>query len=190
MDRAASIEGPPLIEQELLKKYIAYARVQVKPILHDVDSEKIAQLYAELRSQSAVTGGVPIAVRHLESSVRMAEASARMHLREHVRRDDVDLAIKVSFKVHFRLCCSNVDQVVLESFLQAQKVSVRKSLQRSFRKYITYGEDCNLLLMHQLQNLFADMERYNTVCFMISINTAFSSKFSKLTRSSSNATEV
>ena len=52
---------------------------------------------------------------------------------------------------------------MLESFLQAQKVSVRKTLQRSFRKYVTYGEDCNLLLMHQLQNLFADMERYNTV---------------------------
>jgi len=36
----------------------------------------------------------------------MAEASARMHLREHVREDDVDMAIKV----------------VLSSFLQAQKV--------------------------------------------------------------------
>lgn len=77
----------------------------------------------------------------------MAEASARMHLRDHVRRDDVDLAIKV----------------VLESFIQAQKVSVRKTLQRSFRKYVTYGEDCNLLLMHQLQKLILDVERYKLV---------------------------
>lgn len=38
---------------------------------------------------------MPIAVRHLESIVRMAEAHARMHLRDHVRRDDVDMAIKV-----------------------------------------------------------------------------------------------
>ena len=53
-------------------------------------------LYAELRAQSSVAGGVPIAVRHIESIVRMSEASARMHLRDHVRRDDVDLAIKVS----------------------------------------------------------------------------------------------
>lgn len=94
-NRLIGMDGPPPIEQALLKKYIAYARSQVKPILHDVDSEKISQLYAELRSQSAVTGGVPIAVRHLESIVRMSEASARMHLRDHVRRDDVDLAIKV-----------------------------------------------------------------------------------------------
>lgn len=42
-----------------------------------------------------MTGGVPIAVRHIESIMRMAEASARMNLRDHVREDDVDMAIKV-----------------------------------------------------------------------------------------------
>ena len=56
---------------------------------------QIASLYAELRQQSAISGGVPIAVRHIESVMRMAEASARMHLRDHVREDDVDMAIKV-----------------------------------------------------------------------------------------------
>ena len=34
-------------------------------------------------------------------------------------------------------------QVMLESFLQAQKVAVRKTLQRSFRKYISFGEETN-----------------------------------------------
>ena len=33
---------------------------------------------------------MPIAVRHLESIIRMAEAHAMMHLREHVSDDDVD----------------------------------------------------------------------------------------------------
>ena len=42
---------------------------------------------------------------------------------------------------------------MLESFLQAQKVAVRRTLQRSFRKYITYGEESNQLLMHQLRSL-------------------------------------
>jgi len=44
---------------------------------------------------------------------------------------------------------------MLESFLQAQKVAVRRTLQRSFRKYITYGEESNQLLMHQLRSLVA-----------------------------------
>jgi DNA replication licensing factor MCM2 len=58
-------------------------------------------------------------------------------------------------------------QVVLESFLQAQKISVRKALQRSFRKYVTYGEDCNLLLMHQLQNLIAETEKLKAVSSLV-----------------------
>jgi DNA replicative helicase MCM subunit Mcm2 (Cdc46/Mcm family) len=62
---------------------------------HNYLNSQIASLYAELRRQSAISGGVPIAVRHIESVMRMAEASARMHLRDHVRDDDVDLAIKV-----------------------------------------------------------------------------------------------
>ena len=81
----------------------------------------------------------------------MSEALARMHLRDHVREDDVDLAIKV----------------VLESFLQAQKVSVRRSLQRSFRKYLTYGEASNQLLMHKLQGLILETERFNLVSHLL-----------------------
>jgi len=150
-------DGPKPLEQAMLRKYIAYARGNVKPILHDLDTEKIATLYAELRGASAVTGGVPIAVRHIESIMRMSEASARMHLRDHVRDDDVDLAIKV----------------MLESFLQAQKVSVRRSLQTGFRKYLTYGEASNQLLMHKLQGLIVEVEQYK-----------------KLTRNTSRDSEV
>ncbi|CAE7542095.1 MCM2, partial [Symbiodinium microadriaticum] len=51
--------------------------------------------------------------------------------------------------------------VMLESFLQAQKVSVRNSLQRSFRKYLTFGEEHNQLLLHQLQGLIRDAEKYH-----------------------------
>jgi DNA replication licensing factor MCM2 len=53
-------------------------------------------------------------VRHLESIIRMAEASAKMHLREYVRRDDIDLAISVT----------------VSSFVRAQKLSIRKQLER------------------------------------------------------------
>ena len=135
------------MKQDLLKKYIKYARAFVKPVLREVDSEKVASLYADLRAQSTISGGVPIAVRHIESIMRMAEATARMHLRDYVRDDDVDFAIKV----------------MLESFLQAQKVSVKNSLQRAFRKYITFGEENNQLIMHQLQGLIRDAEKYHQV---------------------------
>ena len=103
-----------LIPQDLLRKYIMYAREKVRPKLYDLDSEKLSRLFADLRRESIATGSFPITVRHLESMIRMAEASARMSLREYVRADDVDLAISVA----------------IESFVNAQKMSIKKTLQR------------------------------------------------------------
>lgn len=37
-------DGPKPLDQETLKKYIAYARAYVRPVVHDVDSEKVCQV--------------------------------------------------------------------------------------------------------------------------------------------------
>lgn len=58
--------------------------------------------------------GVPIAVRHIESIIRMSEAHARMHLRSYVSQEDVDMAIRV----------------LLDSFISTQKFGVQKALQK------------------------------------------------------------
>lgn len=54
-------------------------------------------MYAELRRESGVSQGMPIAVRHLESIIRMSEAHAAMHLREYVQETDIDTAIRHDF---------------------------------------------------------------------------------------------
>lgn len=46
--------------------------------------------------------------------IRMAEASAKMCLREYVRTDDIDLAISVA----------------VGSFVSAQKLTIKKTLER------------------------------------------------------------
>ena len=61
------------IPQHILRKYIQYARTFVRPQLRGFDQEKIASLYVDLRRESSQSGGVPIAVRHIESIMRMAE---------------------------------------------------------------------------------------------------------------------
>jgi DNA replication licensing factor MCM2 len=43
-----------IIPQELLKKYIMYAREQVRPTLQGIDVEKLEKLYSELRRESMV----------------------------------------------------------------------------------------------------------------------------------------
>jgi DNA replication licensing factor MCM2 len=101
--------------------------------------------------------------------MRMSEATARMNLRDYVRDDDIDFAIKVSPPPRPPLSCLLplpslvTPQVMLESFLQAQKISIRHTLQRLFKKYLTFGEENNQLLMHQLQGLIRDAEKYHQV---------------------------
>jgi DNA replication licensing factor MCM2 len=146
---ASVINQPGIIDQELLRKYIQYARTNVKPDLRGnaFDQEKVASLYVALRRESANSGGVPIAVRHVESIMRMAEAHAKMHLRDYVRDDDMDAAIKM----------------MLESFIVAQKFSVRRSLRRSFAKYITSGEDRAHLLLHLLGDMMRKEQMYQVI---------------------------
>ena len=63
----------------------------------------MTNFYADIRKEASVVGGIPIAVRHIESVLRMAESHAKMNLRDYVRSDDIDLAI----------------EMLLESFLQS-----------------------------------------------------------------------
>ncbi|KAK9319563.1 MCM2/3/5 family-domain-containing protein [Lipomyces orientalis] len=108
------------ISQDLLAKYIHYAKDRVRPKLHNMDKDKISKLYADMRRESLATGSYPITVRHLESILRLSESFAKMRLSEYVSAYDIDRAIRVT----------------IQSFVGAQKVSAKKSLQRSFMKYI------------------------------------------------------
>jgi DNA replication licensing factor MCM2 len=74
--------GVEVIPQDLLKKYIVYSKEKVHPKLNYMDQDKISRMYADLRKESMMTGSIPITVRHIESIIRIAEAHARMHLRE------------------------------------------------------------------------------------------------------------
>ena len=141
--------GGDLIPQALLRKYIQYARANCRPALRGgtFDQEKIASLYVQLRKESTSSGGVPIAVRHIESIMRMSEAHAKMHLRDYVRDDDMDASIKM----------------MLESFISAQKFSVRRSLRRSFAKFLSSGEDRVHLLLHILAELMRNETTYQKI---------------------------
>ncbi|KAI3406012.2 MCM2 [Candida oxycetoniae] len=107
------------IPQDLLVKYIQYARVKAQPKLHQMDMDKVARVYADLRKESLSTGSFPITVRHLESILRIAESFAKMRLSDFVSQNDLNRAIKVS----------------IDSFVGTQKITVKKQLQAKFQKY-------------------------------------------------------
>ncbi|KAF8893843.1 MCM-domain-containing protein [Infundibulicybe gibba] len=145
MDVGTSLDAD-IIPQDILRKYIMYARERIRPKLFDLDQEKLSRLFADLRRESMATGSYPITVRHLESMIRMAEASAKMALREYVRADDIDLAIEVA----------------VGSFVSAQKMSIKKTLQRVGIQEVPYTiEDHEELLAFLLGGLVKDKARYH-----------------------------
>lgn len=44
-----------ILPQDLLKKYLTYAKLNVFPRLHDADLDKLSNVYAELRRESSVS---------------------------------------------------------------------------------------------------------------------------------------
>jgi len=88
-------EIKPKIERELFKKYIAYCRVNVHPVLSDDAADKIEEYYVTLRS-SGVQGRVPATARQLEALVRLSESSAKTRLSNAVTVSDVERAIQLT----------------------------------------------------------------------------------------------
>ena len=73
----------------VIQKCVAYSRQHVRPILSKEATSVLKQCYLELRGQNAnCVGGIPITVRQLESMIRLAEARARIDMRETVTEND------------------------------------------------------------------------------------------------------
>ena len=131
---AQMADAIPEFDQDFFRKYIIYAKRFCNPRLNEIDRDKVTSFYADIRRESSVVGGIPIAVRHIESVLRMSEAYARMHLREYVRSEDIDFAI----------------DMLLESFLQSQKMTVARQLSKKLAKYKYQKNNNNSLLFHML----------------------------------------
>lgn len=87
----------PLPDQ-FLRKYFAYAKQFVNPRLTQAANDEISSYYVKMRSQGGNQEGVrsiPLTARQLEALVRLAEASAKLRLSEHVTKQDAERAINL-----------------------------------------------------------------------------------------------
>jgi replicative DNA helicase Mcm len=90
--------GTPItapIGADLLRKYISYSK-RINPVITEEVVESFRDFYVKMRTAS-IEGGeasaISITARQLESLVRMAEARARVHLREEVTVEDAEAVI-------------------------------------------------------------------------------------------------
>jgi len=88
------------IERDLFRKYVAYAKQKIHPILTDEAVKEIREFYVKMRNSpvsadSMGTKAIPISARQLEALVRLSEAHAKMRLSKKVTKDDARIAIEI-----------------------------------------------------------------------------------------------
>ncbi|GAA0234092.1 minichromosome maintenance protein MCM [Halobaculum roseum] len=89
-------EVAPVIDAELLRKYIAYAKRNCYPTMTDEAKAAIREFYVDLRAKGADEDApVPVTARKLEALVRLSEASARVRLSDTVEEEDATRVIEI-----------------------------------------------------------------------------------------------
>ncbi|OYT36546.1 AAA family ATPase [Candidatus Pacearchaeota archaeon ex4484_71] len=88
-----------VVDRDLFRKYVAYAKQRITPKLTDEAVEKIKEFYVNLRNKPIREGQemqtIPISARQLGALIRMAEASAKLRLSPKVIEKDAELAIRL-----------------------------------------------------------------------------------------------
>lgn len=88
-----------VIDKDLLRKYISYAKQKYNPTLTDEAVEAMKEFYVGLRNMPQIGDGpnkpIPIGARQLEAMVRLAEAHARMRLSSTVEVKDASASIEL-----------------------------------------------------------------------------------------------
>ncbi|HEV2166377.1 MAG TPA: minichromosome maintenance protein MCM [Thermoplasmata archaeon] len=81
---------------DLLKKYIAYARRNIRPVLSNDALRTLEDFYVRVRKQGEEPDApVPITARQLEALVRLSEAAAKARLSAVVSAEDAERAIRI-----------------------------------------------------------------------------------------------
>ena len=139
----------PEISIDLLKKYIAYARKNIKPKLSESAIKVIEQFFVELRKAAAENPdmGIPITARQLEALVRMSEAHAKMALRNVVELEDAVEAIRMMLSflstagVDIETGQFDIDMIYTgKSMTKRKKILLIKDLIRSIQS--KYPQKC------------------------------------------------
>ena len=90
----------PVLSPEFLRKYVAYARRYVFPVMTKEAMKHLIEFYVNLRARDSEEGEgggvVAITPRQLEALVRLSEASARLRLSNEATLEDTDRAIEIA----------------------------------------------------------------------------------------------
>ncbi|MBI4896475.1 MAG: minichromosome maintenance protein MCM [Candidatus Aenigmarchaeota archaeon] len=117
----------PIINRQLLRKYIAYAKKHDNIQLTDEAAQEMKKFYIEMRSshKGEDVPTIAITLRQYEALIRLAEASAKIRLDTKVRAQDSDRAIRLMkfslYQLGYDYETGKIDVDRLESNMTANK---------------------------------------------------------------------
>lgn len=86
----------PVIQADMLRKYIAYTKRNIFPVIRDEAKKQLIDFYLGLRKQGEDPNSpVPVTARQLEALIRLAEASARVRLSSTITTEDTARVIRI-----------------------------------------------------------------------------------------------
>jgi replicative DNA helicase Mcm len=98
-EKRAMRKVEPDIMPDFLRKYIAYAKSRVFPVMTKEVMEIVQEYYVNIRAQAKSSegegGGIPMTPRQIEALIRLSEASARVRLSNEVVAEDADRAKRI-----------------------------------------------------------------------------------------------
>ena len=83
----------PIFDKEFIRRYIAYAKQNIKPKLTEAAIELLQNYYVDARAIS--NESIALTPRQLEATIRLSEASAKLRLSKKVTVDDATRAIEI-----------------------------------------------------------------------------------------------
>jgi DNA replication licensing factor MCM2 len=132
------------LSQHLFRKYIFYSKYTIKSIKNKINHEKLTKLYSLLRKEDFSSGGIKLALKHLETMLRLIEASARMHLRENTSKKDMTIGIAV----------------FLTSFFNIQPNKIKNFLKLRYKKFLKPIENINEYCLGILLSFFIKNSKF------------------------------
>ncbi|MEM2004598.1 MAG: minichromosome maintenance protein MCM [Zestosphaera sp.] len=145
-EKAGYVESE--LQPDLLRKYIAYARRYVRPELTEEAEKIIQEYYIELRKKSAEKEDAPLAIttRQLEALVRLAEAHAKMKLKNKVEAEDAVEAVRLMNSVLEHVGMDvETGAIDIDLIMTGKPKSMREkevTVVKLIRDILTSGEEC------------------------------------------------
>ena len=105
-----------IVNRELIRKYVAFAKRTIHPMLTDEAQEALRDFYVETRRKGGEShDSIAISARAIEGLYRLAQASARVRLSEVATIEDAERSIRLTRFWRHELMGENFDETTLQS---------------------------------------------------------------------------